>query len=126
MEELKPCPFCGGEAAIQEYDDDSGGVYCVVCRFQPLVHASYNRSEDKQKAIDWWNLRPHQWIPVAERLPEPGTEGLVYSPSCDKIFKAIARYGVWVFAYDHQPILVKISHWMPLPSPPKPDREVSE
>ena len=51
MDELKPCPFCGGEATIKEYGDGSGGVYCTVCRFEPLTHASYRCQAEKLKAI---------------------------------------------------------------------------
>ena len=69
-EELKPCPFCGGEAAIKEYNDGSGGVYCTGCKFEPLMHASYHCQEDKPKAIKEWNARtPDIDIPT-DRLQE--------------------------------------------------------
>ena len=70
MRELKPCPFCGGEAAIEEYNDGSGGVYCTVCRFEPLTHASYRCQEDKPKAIKEWNARTPDIDIPADRLQE--------------------------------------------------------
>lgn len=88
MYNLKPCPFCGGEAAIKEFDDGSGGVFCVECKFQPLIHASYNRLEDKQEAIVAWNRRPDRWIPVTEQLPESGKHVLL----CCEVRPAMKRY----------------------------------
>lgn len=36
MNELKPCPFCGGEACIQRHElighEDTFGVVCLNCR----------------------------------------------------------------------------------------------
>jgi len=64
MNELKPCPFCGGEAEIiggpedwhPTYDDpDSGGhPYAVVCECGCGMYAAYY---DAQQAIDAWNRR---------------------------------------------------------------------
>ena len=76
-DELKPCPFCGGEARLQEFDDGSGGVLCSECGFMPLTHASYGRNKSKQKAIAEWNQRPESDIEKAHRehraiiLPAP-------------------------------------------------------
>ena len=70
MSELKPCPFCGGEAAIEEYNDGSGGVYCTVCRFEPLTHANYRCQAEKIKAIKEWNRRTPDIDIPADRMQE--------------------------------------------------------
>lgn len=67
---LLNCPFCGGEAAIEEFKDGSGGVVCTVCKFQPLSHASYHRLEGKAKAIEWWNRRASNVDIPTDRLQE--------------------------------------------------------
>ena len=45
MEELKPCPFCGGEAGISDY-----WVYCVDCG------VGYEM-DNIDKTITAWNTR---------------------------------------------------------------------
>ena len=61
-----------------------------------------------------------KWIPVAERLPEYGRHVLVYAG----FFQPYIEVGYycedrkWRFTYDDAEI-VCVSHWMPLPDPPK-------
>lgn len=60
MNELKPCPFCGGEAIEVEYEaDNSRHIRCGVCHSETTaMHIS--RPEE---AVTTWN----------RRTPEPGT-----------------------------------------------------
>ena len=66
------------------------------------------------------------WIPVTERLPEPWTPVLIYRPDmvskmlvtehggyCDEDDDGWQRYGKDLY---NNPV---ITHWMPLPQPPK-------
>ena len=50
--ELKPCPFCGGEARLSE--DKDYQIYSVVCS---ECDAATNNYGIKQDAIDAWNKR---------------------------------------------------------------------
>lgn len=50
MTELKPCPFCGGEAKVIE----SKGLYWVACM---KCCASADVIDDRDKAIEAWNRR---------------------------------------------------------------------
>ena len=61
MDELKSCPFCGGEAEIKEHDDGSGGIWCKKCGFTPLIHAHFGKfiNRTKQEAIVEWNRREY-------------------------------------------------------------------
>ena len=66
MAELKPCPFCGGEARMkygkynllgaygtEETERMWAGVYCVKCGIsQPI-----RRNPTKEQAIEYWNMR---------------------------------------------------------------------
>lgn len=60
MEELKPCPFCGGEAEIVDIDPtphyvaETHWVACKECK------ASTNYSKNRDKAIEAWNRRHWQ------------------------------------------------------------------
>lgn len=54
MTELKPCPFCGGDAVAEEYICEAA-VRCPTCK-ATLVHESY--PVDLSKAITLWDTRP--------------------------------------------------------------------
>ena len=51
MPELKPCPFCGGEAVIDSCDETLWSVICEKC------NASIDFKETECEAIDAWNSR---------------------------------------------------------------------
>lgn len=70
MSELKPCPFCGGEAQTNEVVGMSnenppfgwGWVGCQKCR----VFMQYNHGErGKRQAVEAWNRRADQQQPGA-------------------------------------------------------------
>lgn len=54
-----------------------------------------------------------KWIPVTERLPEDGVQVLACTKH-RKPFVAHCKYGKWRVSGS-----VTITHWMPLPEPPK-------
>lgn len=55
MNELKPCPFCGGEARIRDFTmvdlEPEIDVFCINCGAQTFVY------ETKDDAIEAWNRR---------------------------------------------------------------------
>mgnify|MGYP002508214868 CR=1 FL=1 len=53
MDELKPCPFCGGEANINHGNGifKRFYVYCVKCK------ARHPNRLTRECAIDYWNRR---------------------------------------------------------------------
>lgn len=61
MSELKPCPFCGGEASLFHDDKERGTtrVGCYrVCFVRPRVLVRGVTHEDADpEAIDRWNRR---------------------------------------------------------------------
>jgi Lar family restriction alleviation protein len=62
MPELKPCPFCGGEAALVVEGDHHGEFYSLGCKDKECYghHVEYTQTEDwmpKAKAIERWNSR---------------------------------------------------------------------
>ena len=56
MSELKPCPFCGGEAEflVYEYSVNSGTVECKSCA------TTSNLITDRESAIKAWNTRANE------------------------------------------------------------------
>ena len=60
MEELKPCPFCGGKAeVIQERVLGLYAVWCKDCKCQTIYQFDFGEGLEvsKQKAIKVWNRR---------------------------------------------------------------------
>ena len=51
MSELKPCPFCGGEATTMEIQYEGWTAMCVDCP----AETSYLFTEEE--AIEAWNRR---------------------------------------------------------------------
>ena len=57
-----------------------------------------------------------KWIPVSERLPKEFENVLVYDSSDGMVEEAfITRHNEWVGV----PMSDTVTHWMPLPEPPK-------
>ena len=57
------------------------------------------------------------WIPVEERLPNPKQNVLAYSPKSG-IAEADYADGFWM-QYRWSSVMDGVTHWMPLPQPPK-------
>lgn len=51
MTELKPCPFCGGEAKVQSFYKNHC-VYCAKCNASTMKYF-----QTETKAIEAWNRR---------------------------------------------------------------------
>ncbi len=66
MEELKPCPFCGGEAYFRTPTKEKGTAFCIVsveckqCGASPFATMVYEGEDDVNKklaAAKHWNRR---------------------------------------------------------------------
>lgn len=87
MSELKPCPFCGGEAQIQhqsrELYGDAVDWYGVYCKKQFCGYVSGQSTE--AEAIEAWNSRADDYKQAAEywqRMYEQSfTEAETLSPT---------------------------------------------
>lgn len=56
MAELKPCPFCGGEAKWY-FKKPIGLIGCGECGAIPFTYSANHEEDVKQKAIEAWNRR---------------------------------------------------------------------
>lgn len=132
-DELKPCPFCGNNVARNAW----GNLHCLNCNY--TYYITYERHDD------WWNTRPiedalrselaqarariaqleaeRRWISVEERLPEAGDTCYVMRHCPDGWDYQIASYKKYFFAPWFSEILATelkhVTHWQPLPEPPK-------
>ena len=67
MQELRPCPFCGGEARFETYGGTACAVVCQTCGCgTPTM-----RLDDGMIAADLWNHRAERTCRMEynERLP---------------------------------------------------------
>ena len=55
--ELKPCPFCGGEAEVITHMQCMAKAYCVVCKDKECRGRAVKPLRDRDKAIAAWNRR---------------------------------------------------------------------
>ncbi|MDR2331905.1 MAG: DUF551 domain-containing protein [Burkholderiaceae bacterium] len=68
---------------------------------------------------------PARWFPVSERLPEPFTDVIVWPRPTDYCCEAQVdkrgewSYGVYEHYNGHVNYQAHVTHWMPLPQPPK-------
>ena len=57
MNELKPCPFCGGKAKYI-YQMPYNAVKCTKCKlFGKTIVDSYEQQDGKTEAVEAWNRR---------------------------------------------------------------------
>ena len=60
-----------------------------------------------------------KWIPVTERLPSGRVEVLVSSGIFAPLIEVAFYDGLFYSAWDGKTEIVAVTHWMPLPEPPK-------
>ena len=63
-----------------------------------------------------------RWIPVTERLPEAGERVLCYCRANIYEVMKMRTDGDWVYDTNHVYMHSFVTHWMPLPEPPKEER----
>lgn len=116
MNELKPCPFCGGEATMQS-GQYAHYVGCENC------DAWTHISGTSEKAAAAWNRRDDGWARVEDGLPEPNTMVYVWvngAPSYG--WRQVEKNDAWWNTYNYIGSGAKdtsgVTHWRPLPPPP--------
>lgn len=56
--ELKPCPFCGGQAVLRVEEDDGAFVQCRKCYNKTLSRADrWEESSAVKLVVEAWNRR---------------------------------------------------------------------
>lgn len=119
------CPGCGNEMELMELEHNAWRYSCDDCGWRsPAVHGPGKEGKDAayDKAMKRWEpMHMHttgKWISVDERMPEPGQRVIAAFGGC--LWSVdIAQYLNDKFAnWDGQRVEC-ITHWMPLPVPPK-------
>ena len=65
MTELKPCPFCGGNAKIHtDYSEKNAAYYvylqCAKCYARSKTIKSNMQIEENNEAVAAWNMRTYE------------------------------------------------------------------
>ncbi len=113
MKELKSCPFCGGEAQ-QSY---AGAKHIIICPNCVKLPADGGYIDPKDAATAW-NTRTDNWISVEDKLPDTRT---VLGCNIDGYVTAVVYMCYvkkWAIAHNMR-VTMDVTHWMPLPEPPK-------
>lgn len=129
-EEVKNALACCENADCKACPYDSIGITIVEC-LDALVRDAFCY-------IKQLEARVPMWISVKDRLPEPNTDVLLIAHGWKERSVYIGRlrtveptkswltgitskgsdWTIWGFSYIVEPI---VTHWMPLPEPPKED-----
>ena len=128
MSELKPCPFCGGEAELCYSEVDT---FCRKCNVmqetelwntRPIEDALRLRIAELEAEIERFTVhsdierQDDKWIPVSERLPEDLQSIIVFTKDRKTyIIRFLELYGREGFGS----LSDIVTHWMPLPEPPE-------
>ena len=126
--EAAPCKTCGlvGDSSCSDYLMKQAAD--AIEELQQTVEHYKGCSDDWYKeACDYKAMLP-RWIPVAERLPESVCKS--YLCLTDTGYHCEVRwtnnvYGLWKsdnewgWSIADVPQYCKVTHWMPLPEPPK-------
>lgn len=110
-------------------------LHCNVCESPSCAECQYDGDDDGCISYMEYRMADHliangvtvqKWIPVSERFPEKCVDYLCLCVLTDvnvKPFCMVLRY-----IRDHEPHFqyewngnIKVTHWMPLPEPPKED-----
>ena len=118
--ELKPCPFCGGEAkltynyTVASHVGCKRGVHCGKCGCNLFVFGT------EAVAITAWNTRPSPWIEIKSEddLPKDGTICFFINGMCR--YSGTYRSNNKSFCSVHSDHPWKsVHHYMPIPELPK-------
>lgn len=122
---------------LHEYSNARKGEIAEITKeAADAIEELQGKTHILEKLADHWCNKVPEWIPVTERLPEKDIEVLVFAEGIiegffgDTVIAISKRYdfkiftdseGVEVWQSPWQYFLTdyEITHWMPLPEPPK-------
>jgi Lar family restriction alleviation protein len=109
---LKPCPFCGGEASIDEWGEGMGKILSIHC-LNPSNDCRFSMSrlaKDKDELITAWNRRASRWNKFLDQKPREWQDCVVITERGDvHIYTwSEAMYAWWEGN--------AITHWIELPT----------
>lgn len=127
MSEIKNCPFCNAEmvdlriCAAPYHGKEKVAVHCLNC-------ACYGKPETTEEAaISAWNTRPDGWISTRDESPEFQKDVLILVRGEIVTIGFFGEKDLWyenaLNSFKDEPILMAVTHWMPLPCAPLKEKE---
>lgn len=124
------CPWCGAEMELTEVSKHTWRYRCEDCGLRsPTVHGPGKEGKDMAYAKAMKRYAENPWISVRDELPAPETRVLASAIDNDgesivvitKYTHHLYGFGLtgWVDPWQYFSCNYKITHWMPLPEPPK-------
>ena len=108
------CPFCGGKICRPDSDFKGSWVLCFGCL------ARGPRANTAEEAVEKWNTLDDQWVSVDDRLPDVEDPVLALCLRDEVIVADYYNHNEWHdLGNDHFYLEGTVTHWMPLPEPPK-------
>ena len=131
---------CHGHHTDCPYEDDLLCTMHICGDARAYIHQLENHIGELTEKVAQLEAAQPKWISVEERLPEPNTtvlliahgweSQLVYIGKLEKVesekswltglVSKASEWTVYGFSYLKEPI---VTHWMPLPSMPEPQKE---
>ena len=117
------CDECWGKL-VDWINEDNLDWYDIPSEEMTLEQARSAVRELRKKVAEQFARTQNEWISVKDRLPEPNTWVLVYVKYTIPVFefeRGIRKRNnvIKYFYIDKFPQTGTITHWMPLPEPPK-------
>ena len=122
MNELKPCPYCGGRH-LSGVRNETGSMVTVCDTCEAMGPSQVGMSI--VAIFDAWNTRTPQvtWQPI-DTAPKDGYTRIILYQSRNQIIKTgfwDMRYQHWAVAPGPMGFMDEVSDWTPLPNTPKGD-----
>lgn len=89
-ETLKPCPFCGGEAVIQQFNTNPSLPFRIICACGAEIRGS--KGESAADVVKRWNRRAERTCRVV-RGGEPSSTGVPRERHCSECGGRLTRFG---------------------------------
>lgn len=104
------------DKAIEIVNDLHTDRLDYASEYIPLIDAAQQLAAYEDTGLAPVEVQQMQWIPVEERLPEEKQRVIV---RCERVGTSVGwiLWGNWMT--DIGPGAGKVTHWMPLPHPPK-------
>ena len=93
---------------------------CDSCPYEYCGDDCQNLCGCAADAIEELLAAVPKWISAEERLPEAHHSVLCYCPQNNCTYTAVWNGKAWIhFGASIEPVFYPVTHWMPLPEPPK-------